>query len=404
MESPGINFEVSELIIKFLEKRLTTEEEERLQRWVDESEEHRQLWTKLTTPGYIESNLSFWRQQKPSRYWSRLQNEIVGKRELRRRSIQRTIKYAAVFIGILMLGVAAWYVVKQGTDDGLKNSLAVQSPETSTEILPQGKVAQLILGDGRSVNLRSTNGETIVESDGTKVHNDENMLQYAAGESEFDKKLFNTLIVPRGGEYRITLADGTKVWLNAASSLKYPTRFGKNERRVVLKGEGYFEVAKDANRPFWVEAGKAKVRVLGTKFNISAYNDDSKERIALEEGSVMVEHNDRNGDKAMLQPGYGAEIDQNKQGIWVHKVNLESVLSWKNAMFVFDDESLGSIMKKLSRWYNVDVKYEDGVDTRFHFTGRIQRYEDISNILKLIEMTNKVKFDVKDREVNVGLK
>ena len=162
-------------------------------------------------------------------------------------------------------------------------------------------------------------------------------------------------------------------------------------------------MAKDAKRPFWVEAGKANVRVLGTKFNVNAYNDDDRERISLAEGSVLVEHINKSGSSALLEPGYGAEIEQNKNNILVYKVNLESVLSWKNAMFIFDDESLGSIMKKLSRWYNVDVKYEDGVDARFHFTGRIQRYQDISNILHLIEMTNKVKFEVKGRAVKVAL-
>lgn len=404
MERLRENFEISELIIKFLEKKLTEEELIVLKDWVDESEVHRQLWSRLTNPGYIESNLDFWRRQKTGKYWSSLQKEIMGKHELRRMRIRKTIKYAAVFIGVVILGLAGWYVVNQDTNATSENVVASRPSDTPAEILPRGKVARLILGDGRSVNLTSAAGETIVESDGTKVHNDENMLQYTAAAKEYDRKLFNTLVVPRGGEYRITLADGTRVWLNAASSLRYPTKFDKNERRVVLKGEGYFEVAKDVARPFWVEAGNARVRVLGTKFNVSAYNDDSKEKISLEEGSVLVEHDDRAGDKAMLEPGYGAEIDQNKQGIWVHKVNLESVLSWKNAMFVFDDESLGSIMKKLSRWYNVDVKYEDGVDTRFHFTGRIQRYEDISNILHLIEMTNKVRFEISGREVKVALR
>lgn len=397
------HFEISELIVKFLEKRITAEEADKLKLWVEENEDHQKIWKHLTDPIYLDTNLKFWKEGKPEKYWKKLEAELLGRKQLRQMRIRKSLKYAAVFLGLMAMGMAGRYLIRNGTGDHEAGFVATQEVKKE-KIVPQGKVAQLILADGSSVNLRNTVGETIIEKDGTTVVNGENMLQYSAAENGGEKRLYNTLVTPRGGEYRITLSDGTKVWLNAASSLYYPTKFDKNERRVVLSGEGYFEVAKDATRPFWVETGEVKVRVLGTKFNVSAYKDDSKQRVSLAEGSVKVEYAEGHGKEAFLKPGYGADMEQNKENFWVHKVNLESVLSWKDAMFIFDDESLGSIMKKLSRWYNVDVKYEDGVDTRFHFTGRIQRYEDISNILHLIEMTNKVKFEIVGREVKVGLR
>ena len=189
------------------------------------------------------------------KYWKSLQKEIIGRQELWRRRVQRSLKYAAVFIGRLMLGMAGWYVVRKNADGRFENALVSRSSASSAELLPRGKVAELILGDGRSVNLSSTAGETIIERDGTKVHNDENMLQYSVAEERQMKKFIIHWLFHRG-EYRITLSDGTKVWLNAASSLRYPTKFDGNERRVVLKGEGYFEVAKDAKRPFWGKQAK----------------------------------------------------------------------------------------------------------------------------------------------------
>ena len=202
----------------------------------------------------------------------------------------------------------------------------------------------------------------------------------------------------------VELSDGTKVWLNAASSLRYPTQFNGKERKVYLTGEAYFEVAKDAAHPFMVKADRMDVTVLGTKFNVSSYPDDPIQRTALAEGSVLI--NDagqlaENGDGVMLKPGYEAAIRKNGRRIHVNKVNMEAALAWKNGMFIFDGESLGSMMRKLSRWYNVEVKYDDGVDTLFHFTGRIRRYEDITGILRLIELTGKVGFTLKDHELHV---
>jgi ferric-dicitrate binding protein FerR (iron transport regulator) len=193
--------------------------------------------------------------------------------------------------------------------------------------------------------------------------------------------------------------------LNAASSLRYPTRFTGKVRKVFLSGEAYFEVAEDERHPFVVDAGNTNVTVLGTKFNISSYTNDPGQKITLAEGSVLV--NEKRNDKnkgVVLKPGFEAVIRNNENNVRVNKANVEAALAWKNGMFIFDSESLGSLMRKLSRWYNVDVKYDDGVDTLFHFTGRIRRYEDIAGILHLIELTGKVKFSLRQHEIEISPK
>lgn len=397
LESP---FEIAELVSRFLKGELSPDESEKLARWREESEVNRRLWRRLTDPDYLEDHLQYWRMQGGlSEYPEPWKTKIAGKAN-RRKVVFRTMrKYAAVVIIALAAGFFGWHFFS-----GLSRQYAINEHEADhrqVQIMPRGKVAQLVLGNGRVVDLTDSLGETLTEKDGTKVHNGSKMLYYTAAEENQGREVYNTLIVPRGGEYRVTLSDGTKVWLNAASSLRYPTQFGGKERRVFLSGEGYFEVAKDENHPFTVEAGHARIKVIGTKFNVSAYEDDGRERIALAEGAVLVGGGINGGGQVVLKPGYGAVLKQGEEGIRVHPVNMEAALAWKNGLFVFDGESLGSIMKKLSRWYNVDIKYEDGVDTLFHFTGRIQRYENITGILHLIELTGKVHLEVQRHEVVV---
>lgn len=392
--------DIADLIVGFLEGRLSAKELEKLERWVEENEEHRQLWKQLTNAAYLEAQLQHWRETVPGHFKIPVQ-EGSPKREYTGKSrIRNALKYAAVIVAALGMAWGTRYLLQYPIKQPADNTQIIKKDS----IMPLGKVARLVLGNGETVELTDNIGEILLEEGGVQVHNGKSMLHYVAQSGGGAKEVvFNTLLVPRGGEYQLTLSDGTKVWLNAGSSLRYPAQFPDDERRVVLSGEGYFEVAHDKKRPFSIEAGKARVRVLGTKFNFNAYPDDPTENIALAEGSVMVEQNGAEKEPTFLKPGYGAAVPGDKGSIRVHKVNLEAALAWKNGMFIFDNESLGSIMKKLSRWYDVSINYESGVDTLFHFTGRIQKYENITGILQLIELTGKVKFAVEGREVKVEL-
>ena len=387
---------IAGMIARFLRSELSADEEAELKAWVEENDEHKVLWDRLTDPRYLEEHLQYWENNKSKKAsWKRLSAEISGKRPPMRIAARKVLRYAAIFLPLIFICGAGFYFFRYQDNGGETLELA------DLHILPQGKVAQLILANGKTVSLSDSAQESITEKDGTKVHNRLSELSYVSGSNErHTETLYNILVTPRGGEYRIDLSDGTKVWLNAASSLRYPTQFKGKERKVYLSGEAYFEVAKDAAHPFVVNADRTDITVLGTKFNVSAYPDDPSQKTTLAEGAVRI--NDAgNSNGVILEPGYEAVVAKNGGAIQVNKVNVEAALAWKNGMFIFDGESLGSLMRKLSRWYNVDVKYDDGVDTLFHFTGRIQRYEDITGILHLMELTGKVGFTFKDHELHV---
>lgn len=405
MKQPGQYFEIAELITKFLEGKLSPEESAKLRAWVDENKRHQKIWERLINPDYLEDHIHFWENNTTAGYWKQLEEALSrGDRTSGiislKKTVRKSLRYAAVIIPLLLLCGAGWYLMNRGHKSEVQNH---QETLADVHIMPLGKVARLVLGNGKVVSLNDSLQETITEKDGTRVKNGSNAISYSGSDQSTKEAVYNTLITPRGGEYEIVLADGTKVWLNAASSLHYPVRFSGKERQVSLKGEAYFEVAKDERHPFVVNAGNTNVTVLGTKFDISAYNDDPSQKVVLAEGAVRVnEINDQASEKksVLLKPGFVAVIKGN-YSISVNKADVEAALGWKNGLFLFDGESLGSIMRKLSRWYNVEVKYNDGADTLFHFTGRIQRYENITGILKLIELTGKVKFGVIGKEVVV---
>jgi ferric-dicitrate binding protein FerR (iron transport regulator) len=394
------HFEISQLIVKFLEGKLTSDESEKLNRWIGESDLHRQLWEQLTDADYLEANLKKLKSRDLDQAWVNLQFKIKNGQSAGPRRRRQVLRYAAAVIGITLIGLAGKYFFGNGFFPEKED----KEEATIAEILPQGKIAELVLGNGTVVHLDGNTNAPIIEEDGTKVFSDQNGVHYSSNNTADRKEIYNTLIVPRSGEYRVVLSDGTMVWLNAASSLKYPTKFGSSQRKVILSGEGYFEVTKDAKRPFIVKTENTQVEVLGTKFNVSAYTEDSKNKISLAEGKVVVQQlKEGENERVVLTPGYGAVVEKDKSGIQTTHVNIEAELAWKDAMFIFEDEALGSIMKKLSRWYDVNVSFEPGVDTMFHFTGHIEKYENLAKTLHLLELTRKVSFDIKNHDIIVKL-
>lgn len=395
---------IAELITKSLQEELTPAESEELNAWIAESEANKKTWRRLTDPAYLTQRLDYWKDGDTERDWQHLKAKIRPKSFQLRRIAHLSLKYAAVVGALALLYAAGAYFAGREEESGVPDAI-VATEKAATPIIPGSNTAQLILSNGEIVSLGSGADRSITETDGSVLENRSDLLSYSAAEKgPVSQTVYNTLVTPRGGEYRVRLPDGTFVWLNAASTLRYPTRYTQHERRVYLTGEAYFEVTKDAERPFVVSSGKADIRVLGTKFNVSAYPDDQTTQTTLAEGSVQIElpgTGERKETGVILKPGYQAVIEGGADEINVQKADLDMVLSWKTNMLIFNGEPLSAILRKLSRYYDVDVVYDAELDTEFHFTGRIEKYEDISAILQLLELTKKVRFTVKGRTLHV---
>jgi hypothetical protein len=258
--------------------------------------------------------------------------------------------------------------------------------------LPPGRdAAVLTLADGQTIILDSANG-TISKQGSATVINNNGKVSYAsaAGNESQPAVVYNKVTTARGNQYLLVLADGSKVWLNSASSLRFPTSFTGNRREVELDGEGYFEVTKNAAKPFHVKTRTQDIEVLGTHFNVNAYSDEEATRTTLLEGKVkvlqwsMVNGQLATGNGTFLQPGEQAVLTANSPFTIDHSPDLDKVMAWKNGWFEFDDTDIKTIMRQVSRWYDVDIRYETKTDTE-KYGGRISRNLNLSNILKMLE-------------------
>lgn len=291
---------------------------------------------------------------------------------------------AAAIVALVAAGIYTYLATESTSGE-------VTLSTTEADIQPGGNKATLILADGRNVDLSTEkegiiSGEELSYSDGTPLKITEPGGTQPSGN-------LNVLTTPAGGQYQIELPDGTRVWLNASSTLKYPSRFSKDGRLVELIGEAYFEVVKDPSRPFKVISRNQEIKVLGTSFNVKAYLGETTVT-TLVEGSVQVDATDREGGKTLtrrLLPGQEALYSQ--AGLHIAEADVEAAIAWKNGYFLFN-ENLESIMAKISRWYDVEVIYESEEAKGLVFWGKISRATPISSVLKIIEMTDNVHFRI----------
>lgn len=280
----------------------------------------------------------------------------------------------------------------------------VQETLLANDIPPGGNKATLTLADGTVISLDDAAHGEIAKQSGISISKaSDGQLIYTVlnsdSRSDNSKKLFNTIETPRGGEYQINLPDGTKVWLNAVSSLRYPVKFSDGERRVELEGEAYFEVAENKVQPFLVTSNNQIVEVLGTHFNINSYADENSIRTSLLEGRVKVsirgtDHSD------ILAPGQESAIRPSGNSILIRDVDVEESIAWKNGYFIFTNEDIKSIMRKVSRWYDVDIEYSGDLP-KGGFGGNVSKSKNISEILRILELTKAVRFKIEGRRVMV---
>ena len=377
-------------IARLIAEELTGTIDERdravLTRWLDEDERHRKEYTNilesLKTGNEVCKDQERGRQIMESRW-----------RTVKSHTIRKTVrwitwsKYAAVILLFVSMGIF-WFVNEEEQE---VENVAV------TKIEHGSMKAQLVLANGRRVDLVPETNLQLEEEGGTRILTLDNMVKYSGMDSlvgQSTEVKYNTLIVPRGGEFSLELADGTRVWLNTESKLRYPVAFTGDERRVEMDGEVYFEVAKNREKPIVVTVNGVDIRVLGTSFNVSAYQEDVVTTLVT--GKVQLKKGD---EQVVLLP--------NQQAIWsddkfkVKQVDARNYVLWKEGIFYFEDVDLEMILDDMARWYNVNIFYVNPTLKKMKFSVEIKRYEDINEILRRIEQTKRVKFEIKDRTINV---
>jgi len=382
------------IILKCFSKSETKEEMEVLTRWLKDSE------NELIFNDFVKTNflidfemVDFSTEDEKEKIFKRIK---INKSIFYKKRLKSIYKYAAIFVGIIGLGYV--YFI-----DDFNNSTNEQKIRINSEveiqsgsdkaILTTESGTQVILEKGKKITLKGSS------SDGEKLVYD------TSAPSEKSEIKYNYLTIPRGGQFFVQLADGTKVWLNSDSKLKYPVKFKNNEIRQVelVYGEAYFEVSpstKHNGTLFNVITKNQEVSVLGTEFNIKAYNDDMTIKTTLVEGKVVVKNEHFQN---VLKPNQQAVVAYNSKAIQVYNVDVSQEVSWVNGLFVLNEMPLKEMMKILSRWYNVDVIYESEEKKDFIFTGVLERTKSINKILKLIEITNKgeINFEIKNNIITI---
>ncbi len=318
----------------------------------------------------------------------------IKRSESRKRLHIRTW-YAAASIILLMLSVLIY------SRSYVENPVAAQAekgPVEVEDILPGENKAILILDDGSRINLDDAASGLIASESNTTIRKlPDGQLHYVAGAPKAGSEIrFNTVATPRGGQFQITLPDGSRVWLNAGSSLRFPTLFTGGERKVELTGEAYFEVAENKAMPFKVLANNSEIRVLGTHFNVMAYDDEKQMNTTLLEGSVQIL---KGADKVLIKPGQSAILNKASEKITVAAADADQAVAWKNGYFIFVDESIESIMRKVSRWYDVEVSYTGNLNNK-DFTGTISRNKNVSELLRMLELTGAVHFKIAQEDLS----
>ncbi|TAN13375.1 MAG: DUF4974 domain-containing protein [Chitinophagaceae bacterium] len=391
------------LFQRYFDKIATEEEISELMQWVDKNQNEKRIkalmdkvWNEFQESGKIFTN------EESEQI---LRN--VLEEHLRTSGNQKSIRVkrmkivwlraaAAAILIILMTGGYFWYNTTKPVVKTTANVLQMKN-----DVAPGGNKATLTLANGKTIILDNAHSGQLANLGNSKVmKTGSGQLAYEAQNTKRGEQkvlAYNVLTTPRGGQYELLLPDGSKVWLNAASSIRFPTAFTGNNRKVEITGEAYFEIAQNATQPFIVESNGMNVTVLGTHFNVNAYSDNADMKVTLVEGRVKVAS--ESGTGTILNPMEQAEMNKEGQVRLVEKADVNEAVAWKEGIFQFDGDNMATIMKKISRWYDVEVTYKNGVPSG-HFTGIISRNTNLSEVLKMLELSG-VQFQVEGKNLVV---
>lgn len=359
---------VAYLITGFLQATLTAAEQAELQAWTDASPENKQFFEQQTNPDSLQERLSLYEKFDTASAWSSFQEKHLPAAPPARVRPLFNWRWTAAAAILLLVG-AAWYFRR---DTAAPPPLAVL---TTTPVVPGHSQATLTLADGSVIPLDS-NGNRAIAQPGATAQQHNGQLQYVA-QGNATAATMNTLTTPRGGQFQLTLPDGTKVWLNAASSITYPTAFTGDHRNVAIQGEVYFEVAAKEHQPFTVKVNQTtSIDVLGTGFNVNAYTDEPYVSTTLVQGAIKL---NAGNTSRVLRPGQQAQSKDETLQVKEH-ADINAILAWKREMFSFQDADLAYVMRQLSRWYDVSVTYTGAIPAR-RFQGEIERNLPLKDVL-----------------------
>jgi transmembrane sensor len=383
------------LIIKFLQEEITETEHQELQAWVGSSDRAREIFEELTSEEKLPVEVSHFADSR-----KRILEKIRAAEPETRVVVEmkRGFKWKAWLAAavVVIVSVVGFFFLRPAPEAEVVN-VEQENDRYKNDIPPGGDKAFLQLGDGTIISLDNSAKGLLAKQGNIAINNKSGELIYSADKNNSDETVYiNKITTEKGGRYRLTLADGTQVWLNAMSTIYFPARFAGKNREVEISGEVYFEVAKNSKMPFIVKYNDMRIEVTGTEFNLKAYNDESV-KTTLIEGSVKV-LNGKN--EVKLKPGQQAELTEQNDFTVKSRVNVDDVIAWKEGKFTFTDADIKNIMAQLQRWYDIEVSYQNGVSTNFSATN-ISRDLPISELLKLFEETNKVHFKIEGRKVVV---
>lgn len=357
METNNGHDHIPLLICKRIIGSITDDEQQMLDEWRKQNHYNELVYQRLTDASRLQVEYHRHRLTDVERPLADMKKRLgIGRRLW-------PLRAAAAAVAILIVGAGALlFQHRQDVSSTDNNAVATEISAGSTKAL-----------------LELANGK-VVELTADAVRNNELLSDVKSDESQTVRVAERVLTTPRGGEFRITLEDGTEVWLNAASRLSYPETFDGQQRRVSLEGEAYFKVAKDESKPFIVTSGSQEVRVYGTEFNVCAYSDEKDIRTTLVEGSISLRPVHGNQSELMLTPGKQAIFDKVEETAHVVSVDTEVITSWRTGVFVFEDQTMEQIIHSLSRWYDFDYEFRDSVTAQTIFMGSIPKYSSFNEV------------------------
>ena len=375
-------YDDASLIKKSLIKDLSDKEQKELDQLLDD-QSLQDVYKELSDRGYLKKQFMEYEKYSSQKAYREFKERRGHSGRIR---IVRWVAVVAA-VWVLALGVTLWMTF------GKKENVAPLP--VASKIIPAGeKKATLTLADGTEVHVEEITAQ-ILQEKGMNIEYRNGEFVYNKSEEKTTEVVYNKLEVPRGGECMIKLDDGTKVWVNAETKLKYPVAFVGDRREVVLEGEAFFDVAKN-EKPFIVETSFGDVRVLGTAFGISAYASESESYTTLVRGKVSVER--EGGEPVVILPG--EQVVTSKDGKMIkQQVDVEEFVGWKDGIYVFKEKSLGEIMKTLERWYNISVDFQEKSLVDLPFTGNLKRYDDINVFFDALTRTGDMKYRVEGNQV-----